>query len=205
MVTREPSPAAHWIRPWLNGLLVSLLAGGIGVPVLAVSAHAQPPPAPPAAPTPPTKEKESDETRRLEAEVEQHPAPAQQGATSDVTQKPSPVSRIPEAIEPPKTAPPRSPAANRQPTAGRSSIEATLLDLRKLDARQVVQLQERLRGLGYYLGKIDGIVGPQTLNALGAHAAHQFAVSRRLLQDGQLTPELAPLVSPNGQIDDATP
>ncbi len=123
--------------------------------------------------------------------MEQYPAPAKPGPASDITAQPPP-SRIPEAIERPK-----HPAANRQAIAGRLSSDAMLLDLKELDVRQVVQIQQRLRGLGHYLGKIDGIVGPRTLDALRAHAAERFAVSRRLLQEGQLTPELAPLLSPN--------
>lgn len=134
--------------------------------------------------------------RRLEAEIEEYPAPPST-ATDD------PAARIPEVVEEPPA------AAKRRPTAAsgaiaRSEIQPVLgrdlkaVALTELDAAQVTLLQQRLRERGLYLGRIDGIVGPQTRAAVQALVRERFALERRLLERGQMTTELAELVGVSG-------
>jgi peptidoglycan hydrolase-like protein with peptidoglycan-binding domain len=70
--------------------------------------------------------------------------------------------------------------------------------LSELDVAQVTLLQQRLRERGLYLGRIDGIVGPQTRGAVQAILRERFELERRLLEQGQITTELAELVGVNG-------
>lgn len=151
------------------------------------------------------------ETRSLEAEIEEYPGPTEQAVDESDT-------RIPEQIQPapkkPKTRPlpvkapaaasPASPAFSAGAAAGQASTgidarevqrvfgqDTDVIDLTTLDAAQVTRLQTRLHELGHYLGVVDGIAGPQTRAALQAVIADQFALSKRLLQQGRMTTELA--------------
>jgi hypothetical protein len=139
-----------------------------------------------------------NETRELESEIEQYPGP-NDGVTQELD------TRIPEEIQPK----PKEPSVSAKPAAGASSQraqnasidpkeiqrvfgqDALVLELDTLNSAQVTRLQTRLRELGHYLGVIDGIIGPKTRAALSAVIADQFALSQRLLQQNQLTTELA--------------
>lgn len=148
-----------------------------------------------------------NETRELEGEIEQYPGP-DDGVTEGSD------TRIPEAIQPqPKkpsvTAKPALPTDGSSSRAQSASIDpreiqrvfgrdAFLVDLETLNSAQVTRLQTRLRELGHYLGVIDGIIGPKTRAALSAVIADQFALSQRLLQQDQLTTELATQVGLEG-------
>jgi hypothetical protein len=142
-------------------------------------------------------------TRQLEAEIEEYPAP-NEGPSGTATDAAEVV--IPEVIEQPgqATKPPAKPATPMKTSSAPagSRIDArdvqrvfgqdvSVLELAALDAKQATRLQQRLRELGHYLGKIDGIVGPQTRAALQALIADQFAMSQRLLRYGQMTTDLA--------------
>lgn len=138
--------------------------------------------------------------RKLEAEIEAYPL-ATDSVVGDAV--PNESTRIPEEIHPPKKAP-TGPAA-AQPEALRlaepqlgSDVAASevqrvfgrdvsVLDLHGLTPAQVTRLQQRLHELGLYRGKIDGIAGPQTRAALHAEVKRQFQLSRRLLDQGQIT------------------
>lgn len=139
-------------------------------------------------------------TRELEAEIEQYPGPNDGVPVESDT-------RIPELVQPqpekpsvntlPSTAAdlqsPRGPSASIDPKEIQRVFgqDALVLDLNTLNSAQVTRLQTRLRELGHYLGVIDGIMGPKTRAALSAVIADQFALSQRLLQQNQLTTELA--------------
>jgi hypothetical protein len=126
--------------------------------------------------------------RRLEAEIEEYPAPQESPASDTAT-------RIPEAVEEPVR-----PATSSAPDIDRSEVQPVLgrdiasVPLAELDTAQVTLLQQRLRERGLYLGRIDGIAGPQTRAAVQAHVQEQFALARRLLEQGQMTSDLAELV-----------
>lgn len=141
----------------------------------------------------PGKEGAANPTRELEAEIEEYP-----GANDTATDSAEAV--IPEAIAPAPLVRP-APKVRAVAPAG-SSIDArevqrvfgqdtSVLDLTTLDAKQVTRLQQRLREMGHYLDKLDGIVGPKTTAALQAMIADQYALSQRLLRQGQMTTELA--------------
>jgi hypothetical protein len=148
----------------------------------------------------PEEKKSSDTvngTRELESEIEQYPGP-DDGVMEESD------TRIPEEIQPkPRKPIVAAPAADpSSPLARGSSIDpkevqrvfgqdTMVLDLDTLNSAQVTRLQTRLRELGHYLGVIDGIVGPKTRAALSAVIADQFALSQRLLQQNQMTTELA--------------
>lgn len=151
----------------------------------------------------PEEKKSSDivnGTRELESEIEQYPGPSD-GLTEESD------TRIPEEIQPKPGKP--SVGATPSSTTGPSSLraqstsidpkevqrvfgqDALVLELDTLNSAQVTRLQTRLRELGHYLGLIDGIIGPKTRAALSAVVAEQFALSQRLLQQNQLTTDLA--------------
>jgi hypothetical protein len=135
--------------------------------------------------------------RRLEAEIEDYPAPP--AAAADDT-----AARIPEVVEEP--AAPRGDAAPEpRPDSASGAIDpsqvqrvlgksSTIVPLSALDPTQVTLLQQRLRERGLYLGRIDGIAGPQTRAAVQAFLRERFVFERRLLEQGQVTNELAELV-----------
>jgi hypothetical protein len=153
----------------------------------------------------------ADETRELEREIEAYPGPndglKEETGQSDVD------SRIPEQINPapkkstssaPRSGNPSStPGVAAAPRAGGgSSIDPSevqrvfgsdidIIALSSLQPEQITRLQVRLRELGHYLGVVDGIAGPQTRAALQGYARAQFALKQRLLQQDQLTTDLA--------------
>jgi len=149
----------------------------------------------------------ANETRELESEIEQYPGP-----DDGVVQESD--TRIPEEIEPKAKEPSISPKPSSATDPGNvraqnTSIDpkeiqrvfgqdALVLELDTLNSAQVTRLQTRLRELGHYLGIIDGIIGPKTRAALSALIADQFALSQRLLQQDQLTTELAAQVGLGG-------
>jgi hypothetical protein len=171
----------------------------------ALAQQTVPPPSPEG-----SRESASDETRELESEIEAYPGPRdgvreESGADSVDT-------RIPEQINPAPRKPsvtPRSTQAAPASAAGaatgdRSSSpidpsevqrvfgsDVELIALSSLAPGQVTRLQLRLRDLGHYLGRIDGIAGAQTRAALQGYTRSQFALKQRLLQQNQLTTDLA--------------
>jgi hypothetical protein len=139
-----------------------------------------------------------NETRELESEIEQYPGP-NDGVTVESD------TRIPEEIQPQPKKPSATPSPLTDPSNPRAQSasidrkeiqrvfgqDALVLELDTLNSAQVTRLQTRLRELGHYLGVVDGIIGPKTRAALSAVIADQFALSQRLLQQNQLTTELA--------------
>jgi hypothetical protein len=151
----------------------------------------------PAQPTP-----EGTNPRQLESEIEQYP-----GKTELPLEEPE--TRIPEQIQPRSPKPSRLPGQRKSaPVQGTpaghpgSNIDARevqrvfgqdarLVQLAQLDHDELSQLQRRLQASGHYAGEVDGVVGPKTRAALRAAILEQFALSRRLLQQGRVTSELA--------------
>jgi Putative peptidoglycan binding domain len=70
-------------------------------------------------------------------------------------------------------------------------MDVALIDLKTLNKDQVRQLQQRLHERGFYRGKVDGAMGPQTRNALTGLMAQQYALNQRLVNQGQITEQLA--------------
>lgn len=70
-------------------------------------------------------------------------------------------------------------------------MDVSLIDLKTLNKDQVKQLQQRLQERGFYRGKVDGAMGPQTRNALTGLMAQQFALNQRLANQGQITEQFA--------------
>jgi Putative peptidoglycan binding domain len=70
-------------------------------------------------------------------------------------------------------------------------MDVSLIDLKTLNKDQVKQLQQRLQERGFYRGKVDGAMGPQTRNALTGLLAQQYALNQRLANQGQITEQFA--------------
>jgi len=70
-------------------------------------------------------------------------------------------------------------------------MDATLIELKSLNRDQVKQLQQTLLERGHYRGPVDGMVGPKTRSGLTAMLAEQFAMNQRLINQGQITRQLA--------------
>lgn len=170
--------------------------------LIAAPAFAQQPAAP--APTSdPTGVEQANPNRELESEIEEYPGP------NDGVRNPAdPATRIPEAVEPaaPKPATPKPTAARAGSDGSTSSVRGTidpsevqrvfgsdtrLIAIDALDAATVTRMQARLHELGHYHGPVDGIAGPQTRAAIGAYSRAQQALKQRLIQQNQLTTDLA--------------
>jgi hypothetical protein len=70
-------------------------------------------------------------------------------------------------------------------------MDVALIDLKTLNKDQVKQLQQRLHERGFYRGKVDGAMGPQTRNALTGLMAQQYSLNQRLVNQGQITEQFA--------------
>jgi hypothetical protein len=70
-------------------------------------------------------------------------------------------------------------------------MDVSLIDLKTLNKDQIKQLQQRLQERGFYRGKVDGAMGPQTRNALTGLMAQQYALNQRLANQGQITEQFA--------------
>jgi peptidoglycan hydrolase-like protein with peptidoglycan-binding domain len=70
-------------------------------------------------------------------------------------------------------------------------MDVALIDLKTLNKEQVKLLQQRLQERGFYRGKVDGAMGPQTRNALTGLMAQQYALNQRLANQGQITEQFA--------------
>jgi putative peptidoglycan binding protein len=153
----------------------------------------------------PTGVERANETRELESEIEEYPGP-----TDGQRNSADPATRIPEAVEPAAPRPATSkPTANRSASSGDSArasgasmidpsevqrvfgSDTRLIALDSLDAATVTRMQARLQELGHYHGPVDGIAGPQTRAALGAYTRAQQALRQRLIEQNQLTTDLA--------------
>lgn len=184
---------------WVLGLALAASAGGAQVVMASEPVRAGEAPGEKAQVEGQGGSEAVNPTRQLEAEIEEYPAPAEP-TTEDAE------TRIPEAIEVPGP-PPKAEGARRGATNAPIDVsevervmgsDARLLDLEMLDAAQVTLLQQRLRERGHYLGRIDGIVGPQTRAAVASAARERFTLSQRLLQQGQITSELAAMIGLSG-------
>jgi putative peptidoglycan binding protein len=69
--------------------------------------------------------------------------------------------------------------------------QASLIDIKSLNTDEAKNLQQRLKDLGYYKGEIDGVAGPQTKSALSSLVRSQFALTQRLVEQGQMPTQLA--------------
>lgn len=186
------------VKYWV-GLAAPLALIGVGPAWAEQSAS---PPAPEASGV-----NEPHPTRQLESEIEEYPGP-----NDGVRQEGVVDTRIPEAIHPAPRAPSKSERPHAAPSARPSSggastatlgtidprevqrvfgSDARVIPLASLDAARITQLQLRLRELGHYHGTVDGVAGPQTKAALLALARAQFTLKQRLLQQEQLTSDLA--------------
>ncbi len=78
-------------------------------------------------------------------------------------------------------------------------MDAQLLELGAMTPDQIRSLQQSLQEKGRYHGKIDGIVGPQTRAGLMATLAEQYALTQRLIGQGQITGQLASSLGLNSE------
>jgi len=65
--------------------------------------------------------------------------------------------------------------------------QVSVVDLSSLTPDQSRALQQTLARRGYYHGKVDGVIGPETRNAVGKLLARQFALNQRLVRQGRVT------------------
>jgi hypothetical protein len=157
---------------------------------------------PPAGPDP-SGASDTNQTRALENQIEEYPGP-----TDGVRDESDVDTRIPEQIHPaprsnagprPHAASPAAPARSGGATAAIDPSEVQrvfgsdtgVIALGSLDPTSITQLQVRLRERGYDPGPVDGVVGPTTRAALEGYARAQFTLKQRLLQQDQLTTDLA--------------
>jgi peptidoglycan hydrolase-like protein with peptidoglycan-binding domain len=84
-------------------------------------------------------------------------------------------------------APPSEPAIDPGQVQRVFGMDVALIDLQALNSDQIKQLQQRLSERGFYRGKVDGKMGPQTKNALSGLMAQQYALNQRLVSQGQIT------------------
>jgi hypothetical protein len=97
-------------------------------------------------------------------------------------------SGSPPAARPPLPPSPAAPAQTPPSTAESPPRPTATTPAEPLTYRQVVQLQDRLRVLGFNPGRSDGLVGPRTIAAIrDFQAAHGFPVTgvadTKLLED----------------------
>lgn len=137
--------------------------------------------------------------------------PQQQAAPgSSYGQQPQNQTRVPEAIE---KAPPAQSSSDQKASSNQASADmdqktdqkeidqkqvqqvfgqqASVVNLTSLDHAEIRNMQQRLKDLGYYMGRVDGIAGPQTRAALSSISHAQFLLSYRMLQKGQMPSQLA--------------
>ncbi len=144
------------------------------------------------------------QTRELESEIEEYPGPS-----DGVRDESDADTRIPEQIHPAPKPPagPRPHAASPATPAAGDSASKTMIDrsevqrvfgsdtgviaLGSLGPSGITQLQVRLRERGHDPGPVDGVMGPKTRAALQAYSRAQFTLKQRLLQQDQLTTDLA--------------
>jgi putative peptidoglycan binding protein len=69
--------------------------------------------------------------------------------------------------------------------------DTTIVDLKSLGTGEIRNLQQTLKDRGLYHGQVDGVLGPQTRAALSAMISQQYALNQRLINQGQLTGQLA--------------
>lgn len=103
---------------------------------------------------------------------------AQQGSVTSQSQASMPNAPASASIDP----------AEVQKVFG---TDVSLIELSTLNTEQVKQLQQSLQQRGHYHGAIDGIVGPKTRSGLTAVLAEQYALSQRLVNQGQLPESIA--------------
>jgi peptidoglycan hydrolase-like protein with peptidoglycan-binding domain len=84
-------------------------------------------------------------------------------------------------------APPSEPSIDPSQVQRVFGMDVALIDLKALNSEQIKQLQQRLSERGFYRGKVDGLMGPQTKNALSGLMAQQYALNQRLVGQGQIT------------------
>ena len=88
-------------------------------------------------------------------------------------------------------APPREASIDPAQVQKVFGSDVALIDLKSLDSAQITQLQQHLSERGFYRGKVDGLMGPQTKGALSKLMAQQFALNQRLVNGGQITEQFA--------------
>lgn len=173
----------------------------------------------PAPESDPTGVEQANQTRELESEIEQYPAASQgrrnpadpatripeevetgpskssqratgTGRASSTAQRSSNAAAAPTSAAPASAAP-ASATIDRSEVQRVFGTDARLIALDSLDAGTITRMQTRLRELGHYRGPVDGIAGPQTRAALGAYARAQLSLKQRLIQQNQLTTDMA--------------
>ncbi|HKO93116.1 MAG TPA: peptidoglycan-binding domain-containing protein [Polyangiaceae bacterium] len=70
-------------------------------------------------------------------------------------------------------------------------MDTTLVELKSLNREQIKHLQQTLLERGHYRGPVDGLIGPKTRSGLTAMLAEQFAMNQRLINQGQITGQMA--------------
>lgn len=65
--------------------------------------------------------------------------------------------------------------------------QVSVVDLSSLTPDQSRALQQTLADRGYYHGKVDGVIGTETRNAVGKLLARQFALNQRFVRQGRVT------------------
>jgi hypothetical protein len=65
--------------------------------------------------------------------------------------------------------------------------QVSVVDLSSLTPDQSRALQQTLAERGYYHGKVDGVIGTETRNAVAKLLARQFALNQRFVRQGRVT------------------
>jgi len=180
-------------RNLLSGLQLLSACSALGMTPMVLAAEPQTAPDPAASPqTPADPAHDPATTRALHPRITDR--------LKSYPQEPAAQTRTPEAVQQSEA---QNPNRQEQQMGATSRAidpsevqkvfgkQASVVDIKSLDSQEIESLQQRLKTLGFYKGKVDGLAGAQTRAAIGRMVHSQFVMAQRLLQAGAMPSQLA--------------